>query len=47
MALAERWLPGTPPTAEVMGTAKWLEDEHWRRMEIAIANGIAKAFNGS
>ncbi|MGH2432571.1 DUF6890 family protein [Pseudomonas sp. VLB120] len=47
MVLAERWLPGTSPTAEVMGTAKWLEDEHWRRMEIAIANGISKALNGS
>ncbi|HBO2948544.1 MULTISPECIES: DUF6890 family protein [Pseudomonadaceae] len=46
MALVERWLPGTPPTADAMGTAKWLEDEHWRRMEIAVANGIAKALNG-
>jgi len=27
-----------------MGVAKWLEDEHWRRMEIAVANGIAQAF---
>jgi len=26
--------------------AKWLEDEYWRRMEIAVANGIAKALNG-
>lgn len=31
---------------ENLGTAKWLEDEHWRRMEIAVANGIAKAFQG-
>lgn len=46
MALVERWLPGTPPTADAMGTAKWLEDEYWRRMEIAVANGIAKALNG-
>jgi len=37
---------GAQNTAEVMGTAKWLEDEHWRRMEIAIANGIAYALNG-
>lgn len=29
-----------------MGTAKWLEDEHWRRLEIAVANGIARALNG-
>ncbi|MDR2305706.1 MAG: hypothetical protein LBE53_00665 [Paucimonas sp.] len=47
LALTERWLPGAPSTPENLGTAKWLEDEHWRRMEIAIANGIARAFNGS
>ncbi|WP_186415997.1 DUF6890 family protein [Stutzerimonas stutzeri] len=46
MALAERWLPGAAPTTENMGTAKWLEDEYWRRMEIAVANGIAHALNG-
>ena len=46
MALVERWLPGARATAENLGTAKWLEEEHWRRMEIAVANGIAKALNG-
>ena len=46
MALTNRWLPGAEPTPEVMGTAKWLEDEYWRRMEIAVANGIALALNG-
>lgn len=46
MALALRWLPGAEPTDENLGTAKWLEDEYWRRMEIAVANGIAKALNG-
>jgi hypothetical protein len=29
-----------------MGTAKWLEDEYWKRMEFAVANGIAHALNG-
>ncbi|WP_371914925.1 hypothetical protein [Pseudomonas sp. TMW 2.1634] len=43
LALTHRWLPGTEPTIENMGVAKWLEDEHWRRMEIAVANGIAQA----
>ncbi|WP_413814094.1 DUF6890 family protein [Pseudomonas chlororaphis] len=47
LALADRWLPGAPPTVDNLGTAKWLEDEHWRRMEIAIANGISRAFNGN
>ncbi|WP_419711600.1 DUF6890 family protein [Pseudomonas sp. NFX224] len=46
MTLSRRWLPGAEPTPEVMGAAKWLEDEHWRRMEIAVANGIAHALNG-
>ncbi|WP_414704675.1 DUF6890 family protein [Pseudomonas iridis] len=46
LALTTRWLPGTEPTIENMGMAKWLEDEHWRRMEIAVANGIAFALNG-
>ncbi|WP_371850667.1 DUF6890 family protein [Pseudomonas sp. Irchel s3b6] len=46
LALSSRWLPGQEPTPEVMGTAKWLEDEHWKRMEIAVANGIAHALNG-
>jgi hypothetical protein len=46
VALTARWLPGEPPTVENMGTAKWLEDEHWKRMEYAVANGIARALNG-
>ncbi|WP_416427434.1 DUF6890 family protein [Pseudomonas sp. App30] len=46
LALGERWLPGAEPSAENLGTAKWLEDEYWRRMEIAVGNGIAKAFGG-
>jgi len=46
VALASRWLPGAEPTTEVMGTAKWLEDEYWRRFEISVANGIAYALNG-
>ncbi len=37
MALTNRWLPGAEPTIENMGTAKWLEDEHWKRMEFAVA----------
>ncbi|WP_194289601.1 DUF6890 family protein [Pseudomonas helleri] len=46
MALTDRWMPGAEPSIENMGTAKWLEDEHWRRMEIAVANGIANALKG-
>lgn len=46
MALTKRWLPGADFSIENMGTAKFLEDEHWRRTEIAVANGIAMALSG-
>ena len=46
MALVDRWLPGEEPTTDNMGTAKWLDDQYWNRMEIAIANGISRAFKG-
>lgn len=46
MALTERWLPGAELTADNLGTAKWLEDEYWKRFEIAAANGIAMALKG-
>ena len=46
MALTNRWLPGAEPSIENLGTAKWLEDEHWKRMEIAVANAIVLALNG-
>lgn len=26
--------------------AAWLEQDYWKRMEVAIANGIARAVNG-
>ena len=46
MVLVERWLPGHEPTADNLGTAKWLEDEYWKRMEMAVANGIAMTLKG-
>ncbi|GAB7531603.1 hypothetical protein PS3A_40170 [Pseudomonas sp. 3A(2025)] len=46
MALNRRWLPGAEPSIENLGTAKFLEDEYWRRAEMAVANGIAHALNG-
>ncbi|WP_371917622.1 MULTISPECIES: DUF6890 family protein [unclassified Pseudomonas] len=46
MALTNHWLPGVELTPEAMGTARWLEDEYWRRMEMSVANGIAVALNG-
>ncbi|WP_321863256.1 DUF6890 family protein [Pseudomonas paraveronii] len=46
LALTERWLPGAAPTADNLGTALWLEGEYWKRMEIAVASGIAMALKG-
>lgn len=46
LALNERWLPGAEPTADNLGTAMWLESEYWKRMEIAVANGIGMALKG-
>lgn len=46
MAQLQRWLPGAEPTIENLGTALFLENEHWRRAEIAVANGIAVALKG-
>ena len=46
MVLVERWLPGCELTAHNLGSAKWLEDNYWQRMEIAVANGIAMALKG-
>ena len=33
-------------TEETLGAALWLEQQYWERMEIAICNGIARAFGG-
>lgn len=44
LALAERWLPGRPADTDTLGTALWLERDYWQKMEIAVANGIARAF---
>jgi len=46
LALTNRWLPGAEPSIENMGTAKWLDDEYWKRMGFAVANGIAHALKG-
>jgi hypothetical protein len=47
LALADRWLPDADRSPETLGTAKWLEDEYWRRTELAIANGISRAWKGN
>ena len=44
LALSARWLPGRAPDVETMGAALWLERDYWQKMEVAITNGIARAF---
>lgn len=44
LALAARWFPARPTDVETLGTALWLERDYWRKMEVAVANGIARAF---
>jgi hypothetical protein len=44
-ALRAKWLPQSD-TDDDLGLALFIEKEHWQNMEIAIANGIAKALNG-
>lgn len=45
--LAMHHLPHIHPDqydAQALGAALWLEQWYWERMEIAVANGIALAF---
>ncbi len=44
-ALSQKWLPrGDADDPEAWGAAWWLEERFWEQMEIAVANGIARAF---
>ncbi len=45
--LAAKWLPHHPPdNPDTLATAAYIEDQYWDQMHIAVANGIATAFNG-
>ncbi|WP_407704229.1 DUF6890 family protein [Zooshikella ganghwensis] len=44
--LAKKHFPHEPVTAETMGAACFFEHDYWEKMQIAVANGIAKAFKG-
>jgi hypothetical protein len=44
--LTKHWLPGQPIDEQTMAEALWLDQRHWNNTTAAIANGIAKAFNG-
>ncbi|WP_420794884.1 DUF6890 family protein [Hahella chejuensis] len=39
-------MPGQDQDEQVLGFALFLETDFWKRQEIAVANGIAKALKG-
>lgn len=42
-----QYLPGADLEDEqAMGVALYLDKRHWEQMEIAVANGITRAFKG-
>ncbi|EPR43141.1 hypothetical protein dsx2_2501 [Desulfovibrio sp. X2] len=45
-ALSRRWFPSRAVDSESMAEALFLEKDHWEKMAVAVANGIAKAFRG-
>ncbi|XPV77982.1 MAG: DUF6890 family protein [Desulfovibrio sp.] len=45
MALSRHYFPAREPDAQSMGEALWLHKDHWQNMSVAVANGIAQAFN--
>jgi hypothetical protein len=46
LTLARRWFPGETVTTELLGEVIFLEKRELEKMEIAVNNGIAKAFKG-
>jgi len=44
IALSHRYFPGRPVTGRSMAEALFLEQDFWRKMGVAVANGIALAF---
>ncbi|WP_439709530.1 DUF6890 family protein [Aeromonas hydrophila] len=45
LALRRQYLPGEGDDTETLARALWLDRHHHDNQVIAVANGIAKAFN--
>ncbi|MGL1932180.1 MAG: hypothetical protein OCC45_10515 [Desulfotalea sp.] len=43
---AQKHFPGRKVDAQAMGEALFLEKDFWRKMDIAVANGVTHAFKG-
>ncbi|MBI9080269.1 MAG: hypothetical protein JEY79_11090 [Pseudodesulfovibrio sp.] len=41
-----KWFPGRKLTLQTMGEALFLEKDYWEKMQVAVTNGIGKAFKG-
>ncbi|MGY3895463.1 DUF6890 family protein [Aeromonas enterica] len=46
LALRRQYLPGEPDDTDSLARALWLDKHHFDNQVIAVANGIATAFNG-
>ncbi|WP_412779043.1 DUF6890 family protein [Halodesulfovibrio aestuarii] len=46
MVFSHKWFPGQKATEKTMAEAMFLENDYWKKMEIAIANGSSRAFCG-
>ena len=46
VVLARKWFGHHEVTEHSMGEAVYLEKDYWHKMEVAVCNGIAKAFGG-
>jgi hypothetical protein len=42
--LCRRYFPGREIDVQCMAEAVFLERDYWKKMTVAVANGIAKAF---
>jgi hypothetical protein len=46
-AFSRRWFPGREVTTKSMAEALFLEKDYWEKQQIAVTNGVARAFKGS
>ncbi|XYQ55567.1 DUF6890 family protein [Pectobacterium carotovorum] len=46
LTLRRHYLPHEPDDNDNLARAVWLDNSHWEKMHIAVANGIALALKG-
>ncbi|WP_152630812.1 DUF6890 family protein [Photobacterium angustum] len=45
LAFRRKWLPSEDDSESNLARAVWLEKSYWKNMQVATANGVAKAFS--